>query len=88
MTDTRHLPFVPGELSYLAPESTVLRRFTAPGNSVNTGTYRSHVMRVCDGRSVAGGFTRDVNGFEIAARRSAVADFTDRDERERRTRCG
>lgn len=83
MTDTGDIPFVPGELSYLAPESTVLRRFTAPGNSVNTGTYRSHVMRVHNGRAVADRFTLDGNGFEILTHRSAVAEFTDRDEVDR-----
>ena len=30
---------VTGELCYLDPASTVLRRFTAPGASVNTGNY-------------------------------------------------
>jgi hypothetical protein len=33
---------VTGELSYLDPGSTVLRRFTAPGASVNTGAYAGH----------------------------------------------
>jgi hypothetical protein len=71
---------VPGELFYLAPESTVLRRFTAPGNSVNTDTYRSHVMPIHDGRPIQDQFTLDRNGFEILEHRSAVADVTDRDE--------
>jgi hypothetical protein len=44
---------VTGELSYLAPESTVLRRFTAPGESVNTGVYRAYEMRIRDGRPVS-----------------------------------
>jgi hypothetical protein len=74
---------VPGELSYLAPESTVLRRFTAPGASVNTGIYRSYVMPVHNGRPVSDRFTLDRNGFEIVPHRSAVVDFTDRAEVDR-----
>ena len=71
---------VTGELHYLAPESTVLRRFTAPGNSVNTGTYRGYQMPISNGRPVSGQFTLDRNGFAITGHRSAVTDFTDSGE--------
>lgn len=71
---------VTGELSYLAPESTVLRRFTAPGESVNTGTYRTYEMPIRDGRPVRDQFTLDRNGFAIVGHTSAVTDFTNRDE--------
>src|ERR1700733_13716025 len=74
---------VTGELSYLAPESTVLRRFTAPGASVNTGTYRAYEMPIHNGRPLQDQFTLDRNGFEITRHASAVTDFTDRDEVER-----
>ena len=74
---------VTGEFSYLAPESTVLRRFTAPGQSVNTGTYRAYEMPVRDGRLVRDQFTLDRNGFAIVGHISAVTDFTDRDEVDR-----
>jgi len=74
---------VTGEFSYLAPESTVLRRFTAPGASVNTGTYRAYEMPVRDGRSVADQFTLERNGFAIIGHASAVRDFTDREEVDR-----
>jgi hypothetical protein len=83
VTGTSHIPFVSGELSYLDPASTVLRRFTAPGNSVNTGIYRSHVMPVYNGRAAGDRFTLDHNGFEILDHRSSVTDFTDRDEVDR-----
>jgi hypothetical protein len=83
VSDTTHIQTVPGELFYLAPESTVLRRFTAPGNSVNTGTYRPHVMPIHNGRPICDQFTLDRNGFEIVDHHSAVADFTDRDEVDR-----
>ena len=71
---------VPGELHYLAPRATVLRRFTAPGASINTGVYEPHVVPVRNGRPVQGSFTLDVHGFEITEHRSAVVDFTDRAE--------
>jgi len=74
---------VNGELSYLAPESTVLRRFTAPGASVNTGSYRAYEMPIYNGRPVQDQFTLDHNGFEIVRHASAVSDFTDKDEVER-----
>jgi hypothetical protein len=71
---------VTGELSYLAPESTVLRRFTAPGNSVNTGIYRPHQMPIRNGRPVSDQFTLDRNGFALFGHASQVRDFTDKDE--------
>jgi hypothetical protein len=74
---------VTGELHYLAPESTVLRRFTAPGNSVNTGTYRAYQVPIRNGRPVSGQFTLDRNGFAITGHRSAVSDFTDSGEVDR-----
>ena len=77
VTDGARIRAVPGELNYLAPESTVLRRFTAPGASVNTGTYRSYVMPIHDGRAIRDQFTLDPNGFEIIEHPTAARDFTD-----------
>jgi hypothetical protein len=74
---------VTGEFSYLAPESTVLRRFTAPGESVNTGTYRTYPMAVRDGRPVRDQFALDRNGFALISHTSAVTDFADREEVDR-----
>lgn len=74
---------VTGELSYLAPESTVLRRFTAPGASVNTGVYRTYQMPIRNGRPIRDQFTLDRNGFELVTHASAVTDFTDREEVDR-----
>ena len=71
---------VPGELQYLAPGSTVLRRFTAPGASINTGRYESHTVQVRNGRSLQDAFRTDTHGFEIVAHCSAVGDFTDKAE--------
>jgi hypothetical protein len=77
---TERVRSVPGELHYLAPDSTVLRRFTAPGASVNTGAYESHVVPIHDGRPVQDTFRLDVQGFELTHHRSAVHDFTDKAE--------
>jgi hypothetical protein len=71
---------VPGELQYLTPGSTVLRRFTAPGASINTGTYESHTVPIRNGRPMQDVFRTDTQGFEIVSRQSAVADFTDKAE--------
>jgi hypothetical protein len=79
-TSDAHVASVEGELQYLAPRSTVLRRFTAPGASVNTGEYDTHVVPVRNGRPVADGFRLDVHGFEIVQHTSAVSDFTDKAE--------
>jgi hypothetical protein len=73
-------PAVQAELSYLAPGSTVLRRFTAPGNSVNTGRYETHVVPIRDGRPVQDTFRLETHGFELVGHRSAVRDFTDEAE--------
>jgi len=81
--DVRDVQAVTGELSYLDPESRVLRRFTAPGASVNTGAYRTYQMPIRNGRPVSDQFTLDRNGFAIVGHTSAVTDFTDRDEVDR-----
>lgn len=71
---------VPGELHYLSRDSTVLRRFTAPGASVNTGEYDAHVVPIRDGRPLRDRFDLDTHGFELVEHRSGVRDFTDRAE--------
>lgn len=74
---------VDGELWYLDPASTVLRRFTAPGDSVNTGTYQRVTMPIHDGRPVRERLTFERNGFQLVDHHSAVRDFLDPDEVER-----
>ncbi len=83
ITSQAQIQAVTCELSYLDPESTVLRRFTAPGASVNTGRYRTYEMPIGNGRPVSDQFTLDVNGFAIINHTSAVADFTDKEEVDR-----
>ncbi len=77
---TEQVTSVPGELQYLDPGSTVLRRFTAPGASINTGSYESQTVPIRNGRPVQDSFRMDIHGFEIVSHRSAVADFTDKAE--------
>lgn len=62
---------------------TVLRRFTAPGESVNTGIYRTYEMLIRNGRPARDQFTLDRDGFAIIGHTSAVTDFTDREEVDR-----
>jgi hypothetical protein len=71
---------VPGELHYLSPQSRILRRFTAPGASVNTGSYESHVVPIRNGRSVQDAFRLDVHGFELLPHLSAVTDWGEKAE--------
>ena len=77
---TEQVSSVLGELQYLSPQSTVLRRFTAPGASVNTGSYESHAVPIRNGRPVQDSFRLDTHGFEIVRHRSAIRDFTDKAE--------
>ena len=77
---TEEAASVPGELHYLAPRSTVLRRFTAPGASINTGSYDSHTVPIRNGRPMQDTFRTDIHGFEISRHRSAVGEFTDQAE--------
>lgn len=71
---------VPGELHYLERGSTVLRRFTAPGASINTGRYEAHTVPIRNGRPIQDTFRTDIHGFEISSHRSAVSEFTDKAE--------
>ena len=77
---TEQATSVPGDLQYLAPGSTLLRRFTAPGASINTGSYESHTVPIRNGRSMQHAFRTDTQGFELMTHHSAVADFTDKAE--------
>jgi hypothetical protein len=77
---TEQVTSVPGELHYLDPVSTVLRRFTALGASANTGRSESHVVPIRNARSQQDTFWIDTQGFETAQHRTAVTDFTDKAE--------
>jgi hypothetical protein len=80
MNDAVRIRTVDAQISYLAPGSSINRRFVAPGAEVNTGTYAMHRVRIRDGRSVTSPFSLDVEGFVLAEHRSSVADFRDAKE--------
>jgi hypothetical protein len=77
---TERVTAIPAELQYLTPGTVVLRRFTAPGASVDTGTYKSYPVQIGNGRPVQDSFRVDTQGFVLGQHRSAVADFTDKAE--------
>jgi hypothetical protein len=77
---TEQATSVPAVLQYLAPGSTLPRRFTAPGASINTGSYESHTVPIRNGRPMQETFRTDLQGFEIVRHSSAVRDFTDKAE--------
>lgn len=67
---------VEADILYLAPDSTLNRRFVAPGIDVNTGRFEPHRVLIRNGRPVQSQFSLDTHGFTLAAHRSAIADFT------------
>ncbi len=69
---------VEAEILYLAPDSTLNRRFVAPGIDVNTGRFEPHRVLIRDGRPVQSEFSLDTHGFTLARHHSAIADFTDK----------
>ncbi len=77
---TEQATSVPGELHYLERGSTVLRRFTAPGASIDTGSYEAHTVPIRNGRPMQDAFRTDIHGFEISRHRSAMNEFTDKAE--------
>ena len=74
---------VEAEITYVAPDSRINRRFVAPGVECNTGRYETHRVPIRDGRAIEHRFSLDVQGFVLAPHRSAVRDFFDRDQVER-----
>jgi hypothetical protein len=75
---------VEAEILYLAPDSTLNRRFVAPGIDVNTGRFEPHRVLIRNGRPVQDQFTLDSHGFTIARHRSGIGDFSDKTARETR----
>ena len=69
---------VEADLLYLAPDSTLNRRFVAPGIDENTGRFEPHRVLIRNGRPVQDQFTLDTHGFTLARHHSRVADFTDK----------
>jgi hypothetical protein len=74
---------VEATINYVARGSFINRRFVAPGVEHNTGHYEAHRVAVHDGRALRAQFSLDVQGFALADRPSAVADFFDREQVDR-----
>jgi hypothetical protein len=68
------LPEVQTKIDYLLPTSTINRRFWAPGEEYNTGTYAPYDVTVRNAR-MAGPFTLDDHGFELGVHPSDVTDW-------------
>lgn len=77
---TEQVTTVRAELQYLTPGTTVLRRFTAPGASIDTGTYESYEVSIRNGRPVQDDFSVATQGFALVQHQSAITDFTDKAE--------
>jgi len=78
--DPASLRSVEAAVNYLEPGPHVNRRFVAPGEEANTGTYKPYPVQIRDDRGLRDGFTLDEQGFTIADHRSAVRDFLDKEE--------
>ncbi|OMQ16731.1 hypothetical protein A7K94_0200565 [Modestobacter sp. VKM Ac-2676] len=77
---TQQASSIRGEVNYLSPETTINRRFVAPGEVLKTGTYEPHAVSIHDGRPFQDRFTLDRAGFMLLNHVSSVQEFRDRDE--------
>jgi hypothetical protein len=80
MNAAEHIRSIDAQISYLMPGSQINRRFVAPGEEMNTGTYQLYPVRIQDARPIKDQFNLDTNGFVLAEHRSAVTDFRDSDQ--------
>jgi len=71
---------VEATLNFVAPDSTLNRRFVFPGDEVNTGRFEPHRVMIRNGRRAPRRPTLASHGFELFASASAVKDFADRGE--------
>jgi hypothetical protein len=69
---------VEAEILYLAPNSTLNRRYVAPGIDVNTGQFEPHRVVIRNGRPFQDQFTLATHGFTLSQHRSHVDDFADK----------
>jgi hypothetical protein len=83
MTGFADLPYVEGELNYLAPMAERPRYYayeTAPGEVRSNMTHEPHRMHIRDMRPVASEIELDRQGFALVEQNTAVRDFWDDDE--------
>jgi len=83
MLDRARLPYVEGELNYMAPMAERPRYLAyepEPGEARSNMTYDAHVMPIRDMRPIQHELELDREGFGLVEARSAVQDFWDDDE--------
>src|SRR5579871_1986461 len=74
------LPFVLGELNYLAPTQGKPRTYAfdpPTGEPKSTALPEPHQVPVFDGRSISNSFSLDREGFALVRHPTAVRDFYD-----------
>src|SRR6266567_4343002 len=79
----RELPFVMGELNYLAPMAEWPRNYThepPPGVPWSNIGQEAHRLPIYDMRPIAGAISLDREGFELIGHRTAVRDFWNEEE--------
>jgi hypothetical protein len=69
---------VEATLNYVAPDSLINRRFTFPGDEVNTGRFQPYRVTIRNARRAPERPTLASHGFELFRHRSLVPDFGDR----------
>jgi len=77
------LPFVMGELHYLAPMNERPRNHTfepPPGVAWSNTVHEPHIVPIYDMRPIASKISLDREGFELLGHRSAVRDFWNEEE--------
>jgi hypothetical protein len=62
------------QITYLLPTSTINRRFWAPGEEYNTGTYAPYDVTIRNAR-LAGPFTLDAHGFALEQHKTDITDW-------------
>ena len=83
MTDRERLPYVEGELNYMAPMAERPRYLAyepEPGEARSNMTYDAHVMAIHDMRPIQHELDLDREGFGLIEARTAVKDLWDDDE--------
>jgi len=65
---------VAAKIDYLLPTSRINRRFWAPGEEYNTGLYAAYDVVIRNAR-LAGPFTLDAHGFEMATYPTDIVDW-------------
>jgi hypothetical protein len=71
---SKALPELATQITYLLPTSTINRRFWAPGEEYNTGTYAPYDVTIRNARE-SGPFTLDGHGFALGQHKTDITDW-------------